>query len=244
MKNTNKPKYSNNQQKNQNKKIQNQKNQSQKRDNIDNEANVFDLIDFSTKRLYVDVLYNNIKKFNLYTIKQESIEKLCNYLKITNLKEQSNILGTILCITKMYHLNQKINENNIIDNDIKLLFTKTLTLMKKLKITDEKDNLNIISNDAKKNLLFKRHLALLLTYINFRISVKRNREDMRLLIIIYFSIADLSLNMNFNRNQKIKNHTNQNQNQNQNKTNKTYSKISPIYKNDFIKVWKELNRLI
>ena len=37
MKNTNKPKYSNNQQKNQNKKIQNQKNQSQKRDTIDND---------------------------------------------------------------------------------------------------------------------------------------------------------------------------------------------------------------
>ena len=118
-------------------------------------SNVFDLIDYSTKRLYVDVLYNNIKKFNLYTIRQESIEKLCNYLKITNLKEQSNILGTVLCITKMYHLNQKINENNIIDNDIKLLFTKTLTLMKKLKITDEKNNLNIISNDAKKTYCLK-----------------------------------------------------------------------------------------
>ena len=55
----------------------------------------------------------------------------------------------------MYHLNQKINENNIIDNDIKLLFTKTLTLMKKLKITDEKNNLNIISNDAKKTYCLK-----------------------------------------------------------------------------------------
>jgi hypothetical protein len=212
--------------------------------NISNEINVFDAIDRSTKRLYVDVLYSNISKFNLYVINQSTIENLCHYLKITDLKEKSNIIGTIVCITKMYHLNQNITEKDIIDQEVKDLFNKSLTMMRKLRITDDNNRLNVISNNDQHNLLFKRHLSLLLTYLNFRISVKRSRIDMRLLIIIYFSIGDLSLNMKL---QKIKGKNQKTvslpDNNNQFCQNKTYENIPNINKNEFIKVWKEAKGL-
>jgi len=229
------------------------------------ELRVFDVVDRSIKIVYMDRLYKNIETFNLYTISQLTVETLCNYLKINDLKKQSNILGAILCITKMYHQNKKITEDDIFDPEVKELFTKSIVLMKKLSIIDDKETLNVMNKHSNPSnpsnpsntkstgykhkptnqyeSCFKRHISLLLTHLNFRINVKRNRQDMHLLIVIYFSIADLYLNM------KPKNNTKQNQSHQQSNPSNTdgqhhtNKKITNVSKHDFMNVWKELKNM-
>ena len=60
----------------------------------------------------------NIKKFNLCYINHSTMNKLCEYFGICNLKIQTDILATVLCINKLYNKNKdmsriKINNTNI-----------------------------------------------------------------------------------------------------------------------------------
>ena len=136
------------------------------------ELKVFDAIDRSIKIVYMDRLYKNIETFNLYTISQLTVETLCNYLKMNDLKEQSNILGAILCITKMYHQNKKITEGDIIDPAVKELFTKSIALMKKLSIIDDKETLNVMNKLIIK-IFIKKIKIFIIIYILKLLILKR-----------------------------------------------------------------------
>ena len=160
----------------------------------------------------------------------------------------------------MYHQNRKITDDDIVDPAVKELFTKSIALMKKLSIIDDKETLNVMNkhnsnsntNGGPANTNnrtnqyeshFKRHISLLLTHLNFRINVKRNRQDMHLLIVIYFSIADLYLNMKPNNNTKQNQSQSQSNPSNTNGQHHVNKKIPNVSKHDFMNVWKELKNM-
>lgn len=152
---------------------------------------IYDAINCSNINICLEMVIKNIKKFNLCYVNHSTMNKLCEYFGICNLKIQTDILATILCINKLYNKNQNMSRIKINNTNIEKLYKNSIKTMKTLNIINKDNIFNPINKKKLKNIL-----CIILTLLNIRINCKNNDSDTNSLIILYFSLGMIYLNNN------------------------------------------------